>query len=724
MTPLDRDAPVSSPEPEATRLNNLKRLLSPRHVAVVGGHFAAVVIRQCRAIGYAGEIWPINPRRDSLEGLPCFRAVEDLPAAPDAAFVAVPAEATIEQVGRLAAIGAGGCVCYAAGFAETGGEGVALQRRLVEAAGDLALVGPNCYGLINVLDGAALYPDNHGCKPVLEGAAIVSQSGNIGINVTMQDRSLPLTHMISAGNQAVLGLGDYVMALAEDPRVTAIGLIMECVTDVEVFSRAAVRALERGVPIVALKCGRSAAGARVALSHTSSLAGEARLYDALFERLGIVAVDSLTKLIEALKLFALAGPVEIARFASLSCSGGEASLVADLAEDLGIAMPDLSAAQVAGLRAQLPGFVTVGNPLDYNTSIWGDRAAQERCFATVMREGFDAVALLLDYPCAGLDTEAYDASLEAFAAAAAGSPALGILIASFPELMPFAPRARAIEAGLVPLQGLEEAMTAIRGAIWYQRRRREITPESVVLRAPRPLAGEPKLLDEWRSKQLLGAQGLVLPTGRLLSPEQAKAGGAAAAADGLGYPVVAKLVGASLPHKTEVGAVRLGLRSADAVTAAVTDMMAAAAQRSIEIDGILIEAMIGDAVVELIVGVKRDERLGLALVIGSGGQLVELVGDSERLLLPADRAAVARALDRLRVAKLLDGFRGRPAGDRAAAIEAIMAVAAFAEATRDRLVELDINPLLVRPDGKGAVAVDVLVRMAAMGTRECSDGKD
>ena len=289
MAPLDRVTPAA---PEAARLANLKRLLSPRHVAVVGGRDAAMVVRQCRAIGYAGEIWPVNPHRDSVEDLPCFRAVEDLPEAPDAAFIAVPAEATIEVVGRLAAIGAGGCVCYAAGFAEVGGDGIERQRRLVEAAGDLALSGPNCYGLINALDGAALFPDNHGCTPVARGAAIVSQSGNIGINVTMQGRSLPLSHMISAGNQAVTGLGDYVMALAEDPRVTAIGLILESVTDVELFSRAAARALERGVPIVALKCGRSAAGARATLSHTSSLAGEAELYDALFERLGIVAVET------------------------------------------------------------------------------------------------------------------------------------------------------------------------------------------------------------------------------------------------------------------------------------------------------------------------------------------------------------------------------------------------------------------------------------------------
>ena len=713
-----QSAPVRGSAPGAARLANLKRLLSPRHVAVVGGAHAAVVIRQCRAIGYGGEIWPVNARRDSLEGLACVSAVEDLPAPPDAVFIAVPAEATIDVVGRLAAMGAGGCVCYAAGFAEIGGEGEALQRRLVEAAGDMALAGPNCYGLINVLDGAALWPDNHGCAAVERGAAILSQSGNIGINVTMQERSLPLSHMISAGNQAVLGLGDYLRALSEDPRVTAIGLIMEGLTDVEGFSRAALAALERGLPIVALKCGRSAAGARATLSHTSSLAGEATLYEALFERLGIVAVDSLPKLVECLKLFTFAGPAPVERFASLSCSGGEAALIADLAEDLGVEMPEMTAGQAAALQAQLPGFVTIANPFDYNTSIWGDPEGLERCFATVMGESYDTVALVLDTPDKVEMAGDYEVTLDAFAAAAAKSPALGLLVSSFPELMPSATRARAIAAGLVPLQGLEEAMTAVRGAIWYHRRRREIAAEAEVSppRGAQPLAAAPCLLNEWQSKRTLGSQGLPLPAGRLITPAEAREGAAvAAAADAVGYPVVAKLVSADLPHKTEAGAVRLDLRSAHAVAAAVTEMCAAAAERSIALDGVLIEAMVDDAVAELIVGIKRDERLGLALVIGSGGQLVELIGDSQSLLLPTGRAAVARALDRLRVATLLGGFRGRPRGDRAAAVEAIMAVAAFAETHRDALVELDINPLMVRPEGKGVVAVDVLVRAASLG---------
>ena len=338
---------------------------------------------------------------------------------------------------------------------------------------------------------------------------------------------------------------------------------------------------------------------------------------------------------------------------SLSCSGGEASLVADLAAHLGIEMPEMGPGQAAALEAQLPGFVTATNPFDYNTWIWGDRAALERCFATVVGEGFDAAGLVLDFPRDGLDDTAFEITLEAFAAAAAASPALGIVISSFPELMPRGPRERAIATGLVPLQGLEEAMTAIRGAIWYRRRRSETTRESVVLPALRPLAGGPELLDEWRGKRLLGGHGLPVPAGRLLSPAQADSDGIATAAKDSGFPLVAKLVGAKLVHKTELGAVRLDLRSAADAAAAVTEMMAAAERQSVEVDGVLLEAMVGDAVAELIVGVKTRRALGP----GPGARLGRTVGRTGR----GQRAASA--------ADRPDGGRARarpPAGGQAA----------------------------------------------------------
>ena len=231
---------MDRPAPSTPGAAPLRRLLNPRQIAVVGGEEAAEVLRQCRLMGFAGPLWPVHPTRETMAGLPCFRSVADLPEPPDAAFVGVPRAASVEVVADLAGRGAGGAVCYASGFAEAGGEGVDWQRRLVEAAGGMALIGPNCYGVLNYLDGAALWPDSHGGQRVDRGVAIVTQSGNIGLNLTMQRRGLPVAYLVSGGNLAVTGMHEIVEALLDDPRVTAIGLHIEGLADVAAFARVAV----------------------------------------------------------------------------------------------------------------------------------------------------------------------------------------------------------------------------------------------------------------------------------------------------------------------------------------------------------------------------------------------------------------------------------------------------------------------------------------------------
>ena len=376
----------------------LARLLRPRHIAVFGGQLAARVIHQCERIGFQGDIWPVNPGRAELGGRACYSCVDALPQAPDASFIAVPREATIGVVEALRARGAGGAVCYASGFAEAGDEGRALQDALVQAAGDLAVVGPNCYGLLNYLDGATLWPDVHGGTSVDQGVAIVTQSGNVGISLSMQQRSLPLAYLISVGNQAVLTVADYIQVLIADPRIKAIGIHVESVDDVERFSEAAIAAHSRRVPLVALKVGRSALGARAALSHTSSLVGDDVHYDALFKRLCVARVHTLTDMLETLKLLAVSGPLAGRRMASISCSGGEAALVADAAASLGMELPPFDAGQEQRLRATLGPLVHVANPLDYHTFIWGNRDAQRECFSAVLAGDQDVTVKVFDYP--------------------------------------------------------------------------------------------------------------------------------------------------------------------------------------------------------------------------------------------------------------------------------------------------------------------------------------
>lgn len=689
----------------ARRAENLGRLFAPRRIAVIGGRDAAVAVGQCIDIGFKGDIWPVNPGRKEMAGLPCFPSIAALPAAPDIAFVAVRNEATIEVVRELAQRGAGSCVCYAAGFAETGDAGRRLQARLTAAAGDMALVGPNCYGVLNYVDRVALWPSTHGGEPVERGVALVSQSGNIAVNLTMTSRSIPIAHVISAGNQAMLEVGDYIVPLVDDARVTAIGLYMEGLADIEGFSVAAEYALRKGKPLVAIKVGTSEIAARVAISHTSSLAGSHTFYDALFDRLGIIRAHTLPELMETLKLLSLSGPVQGRRIAALSCSGGEAALMADLATTLGLSIPELSQHQTESLQQQLPAFANISNPLDYNTSIWGDAKALQRCFATMMQGDVDVTLLILDYPRAG--AQEWDPAIDALIGASRQTKSRAMLVSTFPELLPEQVRKRLIDGGVVPLQGLSDALKALAGAAWYNDKRNAVTKLAAGrLRVPAlsELASEPQLMDEWESKQALAACGLRIPGGRLVSAAEAPR----AAAD-IGFPVVVKAVGSTLAHKTEMGAVVLNVANEAGVAEAV-DRIAAVVSGTIT--HFLIEPMVTGAVAELIVGIERDEQVGLGLVVGSGGALVNLVEDSCTLLLPTDRESVTSALGSLKVWRLLTGYRGAPVGDCDAAIDAVLIVAEYAERHHDRLTELDVNPLLVLPRGQGAVVADAAICMA------------
>lgn len=692
----------------ARRTENLGRLFAPRRIAVIGGRDAAVAIRQCIDIGFEGDIWPVNPRRKEMAGLPCFPSIAALPAAPDIAFVAVRKETTIEVVRELAQRGAGSCVCYAAGFAETGDEGRQLQERLTAAAGDMVLVGPNCYGILNYVDCVALWPSVHGGEPVERGVALVSQSGNIAINLTMTSRSIPIAHVISAGNQAMLEVGDYIVPLVDDPRVTAIGLYMEGLSNIEGFSVAAEYALRKGKPLVAIKVGTSEIAARVTISHTSSLSGSDAFYDALFDRLGIIRTYTLTELMETLKLLSLSGPLQGRRMAVLSCSGGEAALTADLATTLGLSMPELSQHQAESLQEQLPAFANVSNPLDYNTSIWGDAKALQRCFATMMQGDVDVTLVILDYPRADVaGSEEWDLAIDALIEASRQTKSRAMLVSTFPELLPQQVRKRLIDGGIVPLQGLSDALKALASAAWYNDKRNSVTRLAegrLCVPALPQLASEPQLMDEWESKQVLAACGLRIPGGRLVSAAEAPR----AAAD-IGFPVVVKAVASTLAHKTEMGAVVLNVASEAGVAKAV-DSIGTAVDEAIT--HFLIEPMIAGAVAELIVGIKRDDQVGLGLVVGSGGALVDLVKDSRTLLLPTDRESVTSALGSLKAWRLLAGYRGAPVGDGDAVIDAVLTVAEFGQRHNDRLTELDVNPLLVLPRGQGVVVADAVIRMS------------
>lgn len=687
---------------------NLSRLLSPRTIAFIGGSIAEMAITRNLELGYDGEIWSVHPARKEIAGFRSYASINDLPGVPDSAYIAIRRELTIDAVRQLADAGAGGCVCYAAGFAEMGDEGKELQDQLVTAAGNMPLVGPNCFGFVNYLDRTALWPYLFGGQPTKRGVALISQSGNIAMNITMNNRSVNFTHVIGAGNQAVLGPADYIDALLQDERVAAIAMYIEGIDDMEHFSRSALQALKQGVPIAVVKVGKTEASARQSGSHTNSLTGSDVLFDAFFDRLGIIRVNTIERLLETLKVLVLGDELQGRNIFSLSCSGGEASIIADLAAEADIEMKPFSAAQVKKLNAQFPNYVTVSNPFDYNTSIWGDGAAQEKCFTASMEGEHDAALLIYDHPTViAEEVEEWVAAIDAFIAAHKSTGMPAFVVSTISELLPQEIRERLIAEGIVPLQGLDDALFAISATAKY---RNFVMKNASAATAPtfaeEPVADDTavRFLDEWQSKCLLRDAGVDVPDGQV-----GDASAAPEIATNIGFPVVVKAVGEKFLHKTDIGAVKLNLHSAAEVTAAVRSIKQAVAGTNAAPKQFLIERMATGAVAELIVGVKRDDQFGPALVVGSGGILVELVADSVSLLLPTNRDAVRSAVESLSVAKLIKGFRGSAAGDMDGVVDVVLAVATFAESNWDSLMELDINPLLVLPEGQGVIAADALI---------------
>jgi len=675
---------------------SFERLLKPRSIATFGGANAQEVIRQSDLMGYKGEIWPVHPKKAEILGRPVYRSVEDLPGSPDAAYVGVNRYLTIDIVRDLAARGAGGAVCYATGFGEAGDEGRELEEQLLEASGDMPLIGPNCYGLLNYLNGAMLWPDQQGGQRVDEGVAIITMSSNVGFNLTMQRRGLPIAYMISLGNRLKFDLHDAIRVLARQDRVTALGLFVETMPDPWAFEEAVNLAREMGKPIVAIKVGRSEVAQKMVISHTASLAGSDALVSALFERLGVARVNSLEALMEALKVLHVLGPLAGGRVAASSTSGGDLTLLAD-ALGPSLTMPPLSEKVAQRLRETVHERVVPANPLDYQMFDWNDEERMAAKFTAFLSEGFDVALCLLDYPREDrCDQSTWDGAERGFVRAVQQTGTKGAVMATFSDTISEAVAARLMRDGVAMLAGIDDGVAAIQaavdvGAAWS----RPPSPPLLALSDGGP-DGPVRVLDEAEAKARLAQWGVPVPRGRVVRSTDE----AVAAAEALGYPVVAKALG--VKHKTEVGGVKPGLSSADEVSAAIEEMSGLS-------ESYLVEDMIDGVVAELIVGVARDEQFGPYLLVGGGGILVELMRDSVSLLLPTTKEQALRALGQLRCAPLFSGFRGAPPADLDAAVDVILAVGDMVEKEPSAIVELDINPLLLLAEGQGVVAADALI---------------
>jgi len=677
---------------------SFERLLKPCSIAVFGGAQAQEVIRQSDRMGYKGEIWPVHPKKTEILGRKVYRSVADLPGSPDAAYVGVNRHLTISIVRDLAARDAGGAVCYATGFIEAGDEGSELQEQLLQASGDMPLVGPNCYGILNYLDGAMLWPDQQGGRRVEKGVAIITMSSNVGFNLTMQRRGLPIAYMISLGNKLKFDLHDAIHTFARQERVTAIGLYVEALPDPKAFQEAVDIARELRKPIVAIKTGRSEVAKKMVVSHTASLAGSDSLVSAMFERLGVARVDSLEALMEALKVLHVLGPLKGGRIGAMSTSGGDLTLLAD-AMGSGLSMPPLSDKVAQDLQETIHELMVAANPFDFQMFDWDNEESMADNFSAFLAEDFDVSLCLLDYPREDLcDQSTWGGAERGFVRAAKQTATKAAVLATFSDTISERVAARLMKEGVAMLAGIDAGVAGIQaavdvGAAWSQP---PFPP--LLMCSERQQNVSAKVLNEAESKNFLVRFGVPIPAAHVVCSAKE----ATEAAGELGYPVVVKTLGVA--HKTEVGGVRLNLGSPDQVSAAVGEM-------SDLCDSFLIEKMVDGVVAELIVGVARDEQFGPYLLIGGGGVLVEMMKDSASLLIPTSREQVLHALGQLKCAPLLTGFRGSPPADLNAAADVILSVAGIVEKDPSSIIELDINPLLLLAEGQGVVAADALITL-------------
>ena len=674
-------------------MRDLTRLLKPKSIAVIGGGaWCASIISAAKQIGFDGALHPVHPTGKQIAGHKSLRSLEEVPSPIDAAFIGVNRHATLDVVAQLRRLKAGGAICFASGFSEAAAEDAAaqdLQTALIEAAGEMPILGPNCYGFVNAFDGCAIWPDQHGCSRVQRGVAILTQSSNIAINLTMQNRGLPIGYMLTCGNQAQTAQTDIALQLLDDERVTAIGLHIEGFGNLRGWEALAQKARTKGVTLIALKSGVSQQAQAAAVSHTASLTGSDTGADAFLQRLGIRRARSLPVFLESLKLAHQFGPLSSNRIASISCSGGEAALAADTAQGTGLIFPPLNPRQAKDLSAALGPMVAMANPLDYHTYIWRDQAAMTQAWAAMADDEIAMTLLVSDYPRADLcDASDWECVTQAAIEATRRTGRPFAVVASLAELLPEQTAKILMDHGVGAIHGLDHGLEAL------DVMSRPMAPPAEPVLLP-GIDRDAELVDEQSAKLALAAHGLTIPPSVVVT-DRSTAGQAAA---DIGFPVALKTLG--LAHKTGANGLALGLTTRAEVEVAAPRLA----------DGpLLVERMVAGTLVEVLVGVTRDPAHGFVLTLGAGGTMTDVLRDRASLLIPATRAEVTARLKDLNIAPLLEGFRGNPPVDLDALLAAIDAVQAYVLANAERVEEVEINPLICTQDN--AIAADALIRKA------------
>jgi acyl-CoA synthetase (NDP forming) len=703
---------------------NLAPLMKPASIAVVGASQrmtrATRVVANLQRFGYTGKIFPINPRYSDVLGLPCYPDLASTPERADSVVVAIPAEQVPDVLRAAVAAGVRAAVVLSSGFGEAGLEGKRRQAELERLAADrgLLICGPNCYGVFNIRLGAATFSADL-AEPLRPGAvAVVSQSGGFSHAIAeylMQQRCVGLSYIVSCGNQAGLTVEDYVAYLVEDEDTQVVGAFVEGFKKPDTFRRAAARARAVRKPIVVLKVGRSENARQAMLAHTGSLAGTPEIIEATLKQSGVVQVSSLNEMIDTLALLQAARRYAPRRWSVgiLSGLGGECGRAADAADRAGIELPPLSAASVETMKSFMPDFANPRNPLDGTGAMYEDARLFPQLFDVMLREdAIDVVAVNLRVnvpkPGGGAPSRQFGRAMIEALPKSPGRLVLAFSSFAGGDLDQEVVGALA-DAGVPFLESTETTMLAVRHA---REHRRFLDRPDVPHSSPPPPRASARLrgtLGNADAMQLLRDFGV--PLAETVAVKDAEA--AVAAADRLGYPVVLKIDSPDIAHKTDVGGVRVGCSDAAAVRAAFRDMLGEVRRRApaARLDGALVQRMIGGGL-EMILGVKTDPLFGPAVVCGFGGIFVEQLRDVSLRVPPIGPTDAAAMIAELRGAAILSGARGRAPADTRALADAIVRLAALAEAHRDTLRAVDINPLLVLDDGHGVVAVDWLIELA------------
>ncbi len=696
-------------------MSGLPAVFRPRAIAVVGasddpvkigGRPLAFLLRH----GYAGRVYPVNPARATVQGLPAFPSLAAIPDPVDLAVVVVPAERVEEALEAAAARGVQAAIVFSSGFAEVGEGGRAAQARLgaLAARTGLRIIGPNCQGvahlpsrLVATFASPFLDPDL-AVGPI----AMVSQSGAMAGMLYEMARAagLGLNYWVSTGNEADVQAAEILAEVVEDPETRVACLYLEDVKDAARLREALARAHRRGVPVFVLKSGRSAAGRRAASSHTGALAGEDAVYDAVFDDWGAIRCADPAELLalpQAFLHYRAAG----SRVAILSNSGGLGVLSVDLCADVGLVPAEFSAETTAILRAALPDFAAAANPVDLTAQMLTDPGMLTRILPVLESDpGVDAIVFQIALLGAATDLGRLVGDV---ASVARGTGK--VVVVSCPQR----PVVDAFRAAHV--LAFDDPSVALRSlaclARATSRRSRWLARAAATPPPPPPAPARPPgrpagALNEWESQQLLAPYGLPLVDTVFVSAASA----APDAADQIGYPVVLKVCAAGLPHKSDVGGVALGLPDRAAVADACRRVTADVSARApgVAIDGFVIQRHARGAL-ELALGVKVDPVFGPVVLVGSGGVLIEVLRDFRLLLPPIDARAAQDALRALRIGPLWDGLRGSPPLDLLAAVALLTRLGEAARGLAGSVREIDLNPVLVGRRGEGVTILDALV---------------